>query len=136
MNQVPGAPVQQNKKRVPQGIISNDGASTVASEIPHPNKREQSQDVNSNRHPPIIVNRNMGITSNVNNPHFINHAPTNQNMMSPSFRGMNQNSNFQKNFIDPYTKVTSKAKKIIENVERQRQTPADPKVCSTGGSFD
>jgi hypothetical protein len=77
----------------------------------------------------------MGITSNVNNPHFINHAPTNQNMVSPTFRAA-QNGAMQRNFIDPYGKVTSKAKKIIENVERQRQTPADPRICSTGGSFD
>lgn len=56
-------------------------------------------------------------------------------MISPTYRGV-PNGPMQRNFIDPYGKVTSKAKKIIETVERQRQTPADPRICSTGGSFD
>ena len=37
--------------------------------------------------------------------------------------------------MDPFGKLNPKARKVIENVERQRQTPA----CgggSTGGSFD
>jgi len=38
--------------------------------------------------------------------------------------------------IDPFGKVNLKARKVIESVERQRQTPADPRVGSTVGSFD
>ena len=32
--------------------------------------------------------------------------------------------------------MNSKAREIIESVERQRQTPADFRIGSTGGSFD
>ena len=38
--------------------------------------------------------------------------------------------------MDPFGKINSKARKVIESVERQRQTPADPGAGSTGGSFD
>jgi|SaaInl33SG_5_DNA_1037386.scaffolds.fasta_scaffold25550_1 hypothetical protein len=38
--------------------------------------------------------------------------------------------------MDPFGRVNSKARKVIESVERQRQTPADPRAGSTGGSFD
>lgn len=38
--------------------------------------------------------------------------------------------------IDPFGRVNPKARKVIESVERQRQTPADLRVGSTGGSFD
>lgn len=40
--------------------------------------------------------------------------------------------------MDPFARVNSKARKVIESVERQRQTPgpSDPRVGSTGGSFD
>ena len=41
-----------------------------------------------------------------------------------------------KNQMDPFGRVNSKARKVIESVERQRQTPADPRAGSTGGSFD
>jgi hypothetical protein len=37
--------------------------------------------------------------------------------------------------MDPFGKLNPKARKVIENVERQRQTPAIG-VGSTGGSFD
>lgn len=57
------------------------------------------------------------------------HAPVNQNL-NPYLRGNNFN-----NKVDPYGKVTSKARKVIENVERQRTTN-DPRIGSTGGSFD
>lgn len=38
--------------------------------------------------------------------------------------------------MDPFGKINPKARKVIENVERQRQTPADSRTGSTGGSFD
>lgn len=41
-----------------------------------------------------------------------------------------------KNQMDPFGRVNSKARKVIESVERNRQTPADPRSGSTGGSFD
>lgn len=38
--------------------------------------------------------------------------------------------------LDPFGRVNQKARKVIESVERQRQTPADPRAGSTGGSFN
>ena len=38
--------------------------------------------------------------------------------------------------MDPFGKINSKARKVIESVERQRYTPADPRAGSSGGSFD
>ena len=38
--------------------------------------------------------------------------------------------------MDPFGRINPKARKVIESVERQRQTPADPRAGSTGGSFD
>jgi hypothetical protein len=69
----------------------------------------------------------MNVTSGVNN-NFMQHAPTNQQM---------RNTTYQPNAkMDPFGKVNLKARKVIENVERSRQTPADPRNGSTGGSFD
>ena len=50
-------------------------------------------------------------------------------------RVMNHGSK-NSNTIDPFGRVNQKARKVIESVERQRQTPADPRAGSTGGSFD
>ena len=48
-----------------------------------------------------------------------------------------RNTAYQPNAkMDPFGKVNLKARKVIENVERSRQTPADPRNGSTGGSFD
>ena len=44
--------------------------------------------------------------------------------------------NSQNGSMDPFGRVNPKARKVIESVERQRQTPADPRAGSTGGSFD
>lgn len=39
--------------------------------------------------------------------------------------------------IDPFGKLNPKARKVLETIEKQRQTPAvGPRVGSTGGSFD
>lgn len=71
------------------------------------------------------------------------HAPTGQQMMSPQVQNRHQTRQYNANVqysqngqIDPFGRVNQKARKVIESVERQRQTPADPRAGSTGGSFD
>ena len=65
----------------------------------------------------------MGVTSTINNPNMQRTDQTSAYRQKTS-QGM-----------DPFGKLNPKARKVIENVERQRQTPAIG-VGSTGGSFD
>ena len=97
--------------------------------------------MNVSRHPGQQIvprpNPNLNVTSTVNQ-HYMTHALTGQQISpnGPRIPAQRQARNMVKNQMDPFGRVNSKARKVIESVERQRQTPADPRAGSTGGSFD
>ena len=78
-----------------------------------------------------------GVTSGGQGPHFMTHGIPGQTAARGAHMSKGRNTIMHPQAgMDPFGRVNQKARKVIESVERQRQTPADPRAGSTGGSFD
>ena len=97
-------------------------------------RQQHSTDVRAHQGTQLVAGRAhlANVTSGGANPQYMTHG---QGQMSRN-RKANNTIMHPQTGIDPFGRVNSKARKVIESVERQRQTPADPRAGSTGGSFD